>query len=445
MANTLNLLSEEGFKEEMDTLNKLLAAIASNTGGLTIKSFSDLQQLTRLGLASKVVSIGDQISCEKATSITATVSGTGVTAATVDFEKFRKATKTTAGAYAFTYDGAWKLDGKAADIAAYGITVTGTPANEDVVIVTEQTETLVWDILDFDKDTPSDKKLTHTVALMLHDCSAKAQFDQKEAIYFASSALPAGTYHFTLPSDYESEGGGKTYQFTLANAVPKNGQIVFAWDYRQQALDSKISTYSAATSTTPIETVSVTEGNGGTALSPLNVSPRIRYASNRYSQSSVRQKINSQKAANAWWSAASNYDRPPADANKPGFLYGIEDDFVNALCKVDKTCSLNTVTDGGGSETVSDYLFLPSQTEVYGGGSEGAAYEFFSKFSDLSAPGVGNDTNRIKHNNGAAHIYWTRSVSPTTAYGIIAVRQGGNLLSLAANNETGIAPICFIG
>lgn len=429
----------------LEVTNKLLAAIASNTGGLTIKSFSDLQNLTRLGLASKVVSIGDQISCEKATSITATVSGTGVTAATVDFEKFRKATKTTAGAYAFTYDGAWKLDGKAADIAAYGITVTGTPANEDVVIVTEQTETLVWDILDFDKDTPSDKKLTHTVALMLHDCSAKAQFDQKEAIYFASSALPAGTYHFTLPSDYESEGGGKTYQFTLANAVPKNGQIVFAWDYRQQALDSKISTYSAATSTTSIETVSVTEGNGGTALSPLNVSPRIRYASNRYSQSSVRQKINSQKAANAWWSAASNYDRPPADANKPGFLYGIEDDFVNALCKVDKTCSLNTVTDGGGSETVSDYLFLPSQTEVYGGGSEGAAYEFFSKFSDLSAPGVGNDTNRIKHNNGAAHIYWTRSVSPTTAYGIIAVRQGGNLLSLAANNETGIAPICFIG
>lgn len=429
----------------LEVTNKLLAAIASNTGGLTIKSFADLQNLTRLGLASKVVSIGDQISCEKATSITGTVSGTGVTAATVDFEKFRKATKTTAGAYAFTYDGTWKLDGKAADIAAYGITVTGTPANSDVVTVIEKTETLVWDILDFDKDTPSDKKLTHTVALMLHDCSAKAQFDQKEAIYFASSALPAGTYNFTLPSDYESDGGGKTYQFTLTNAVPKNGQIVFAWNHGQQALDSKISTYSSASSATPIETVSVIEGNGGTALSPLNASPRIRYASNRYSQSAVRQKINSQKAANAWWSAASNYDRPPADANKPGFLYGVEDDFINALCKVDKTCALNTVTDGGGSETVSDYLFLPSQTEVYGGGSEGAAYEFFSKFSDLSAPGVGNDTNRIKHNDGASHIYWTRSVSPTTAYGIFAVRQAGNLLNLAANNESGIAPICFIG
>ncbi len=429
----------------LEVTNKLLAAIASNTGGLTIKSFSDFQQLTRLGLASKVVSIGDQISCEKATSITAAVSGTGVTAATVDFEKFRKATKTTAGAYAFNYDGAWKLDGKAADLAAYGIAVTGTPANGDVVTVTEKTETLVWDILDFDKDTPSDKKLTHTIALMLHDCSAKAQFDQKEAIYFASSALSAGTHNFTLPSDYESEGGGKTYQFTLANAVPKNGQIVFAWNYGQQALDSKISTYSSASSASPIETVSVAEGNGGTALSPLNVSPRIRYASNRYSQSSVRQKINSQKAANAWWSAASNYDRPPADANKPGFLYGVEDDFINALCKVDKTCALNTVTDGGGSETVSDYLFLPSQTEVYGGGSEGVAYEFFSKFSDLSAPGVGNDANRIKYNDGAAFIYWTRSVSPTTAFGIIAVRQAGNLLNLAANNETGIAPICFIG
>ena len=445
MSNFLNILSEETFADKMDTLNKLLAAIASNTGGMTIKSFADLQQLTRLGLASKVVSIGDQISCEKATSITAAVSGTGVTAATVDFEKFRKATKTTGGVYAFTYDGAWKLDGKAADIAAYGITVTGAPANGDTVTVTEKTETLVWAILDFDKDTPNDKKLTHTIALMLHDCSAKTQFDQKEAIYFASSALSAGTYNFTLPSDYESDGGGKTYQFTLANAVPKNGQIVFAWGNAQQAINSKISTFSAATSTTPIETVSVTEGSGGTALSPLNASPRIRYASNRYSQSSVRQKINSQKAGNAWWNAANNYDRPPADANKPGFLYGVEDDFINALCKVDKTCALNTVTDGGGSEIVSDYLFLPSQTEIYGGGSEGTAYELFSKFSDLSAPGIGNDANRIKHNNGAASIYWTRSVSPTTANGIISVRQAGNLLNLAANNEQGIAPICFIG
>ena len=120
-------------------------------------------------------------------------------------------------------------------------------------------------------------------------------------------------------------------------------------------------------------------------------------------------------------------------------------EFITASCKVDKPGALHTVTDGGGSEIVSDYLFLPSQTEVYGGGSEGTAYEFFSKFSDLSAPGIGNDANRIKHNNGAASIYWTRSVSPTTANSIISVRQAGNLLNLAANNEQGIAPICFIG
>ena len=34
-------------------------------------------------------------------------------------------------------------------------------------------------------------------------------------------------------------GGGKTYQFTLTQAVPVGGQLTFKWDYNVQALASK--------------------------------------------------------------------------------------------------------------------------------------------------------------------------------------------------------------
>lgn len=65
MANILNLLSEETFSEKLDTTNILLAAMASQGGGLQINSPKDIQSIVRLGLASKIFSIGDQIACRK--------------------------------------------------------------------------------------------------------------------------------------------------------------------------------------------------------------------------------------------------------------------------------------------------------------------------------------------------------------------------------------------
>lgn len=363
MSNILNLLSEECFGEKMDTLNRLLAAIASNTGGLTIKSFSDLQNLTRLGLASKVVSIGDQISCEKATSITAAVSGTGITAATVDFEKFRKATKTTAGAYAFTYDGAWKLDGKAVDIAAYGITVTGTPANGDVVTVTEQTETLVWDIIGIDHDTPVNKNYKHSVTLQLHGClSTLLQFDAAE---------------------------------------PTNP------DTNRQASGSS-----------------------------------------NWAESGIRQWLNSAGGAGTWWQAQTEYDVQPRYADTlPGFLKGLDDDFLAATDKVSKLTANNTA-DGGGSYSTTERFFLLSKTEVNGGASgnvqEGKAYSFYSDNSGLTAPGTGGDANRIKYINGTAQKWTIRSTVPSNSYVVYTATETGSLGGSWASVDRGISPACCI-
>lgn len=72
MPNILNLLSEECFVEasnnlleKLDMQNNILTAIASNNGGLTVKSWADVQKIVRRGLAKNVFKTGDQLSCKK--------------------------------------------------------------------------------------------------------------------------------------------------------------------------------------------------------------------------------------------------------------------------------------------------------------------------------------------------------------------------------------------
>lgn len=68
MSNVLNLLSESTFAEKMDMHNALLKAIVQQNGGsidtdLGISSWAVVQQLVRLGVASKVFNVGDQLVC----------------------------------------------------------------------------------------------------------------------------------------------------------------------------------------------------------------------------------------------------------------------------------------------------------------------------------------------------------------------------------------------
>lgn len=73
-------------------------------------------------------------------SASATVSGSGVTAATVEVKKFvtafTGATLPASTNYVFTYtSGQWKYNGDEVDLSDYGISVTGTAVNGDTVTV----------------------------------------------------------------------------------------------------------------------------------------------------------------------------------------------------------------------------------------------------------------------------------------------------------------------
>ena len=78
MSQVIDLLKNStvvSTNDHLSTMNKLLATIAQNTGkkGTTPTTWKEVQELVRQGLAPTVYVIGDQLSCYKATSATASI------------------------------------------------------------------------------------------------------------------------------------------------------------------------------------------------------------------------------------------------------------------------------------------------------------------------------------------------------------------------------------
>lgn len=110
------------------------------------------------------------------------------------------------------------------------------------------------------------------------------------------------------------------------------------------------------------------------------VAGRKSSGNNRYGVSNIRQYLNSGAAAGQWYSAQHPYDAAPGSGNvvynpystQAGFLSGFSSGFVSALLDTTVNTAL-PVQDGGGSETVTDKVFLPSRTEVMGTNNNGIA------------------------------------------------------------------------
>ena len=313
---------------------------------------------------------------------------------------------------------------------------------------------LVWDIIDFDHDVPTDTSRTHSLSLQLHNPVESIMFDAAEAFYYAENGLAAGTYYTTLPAGYEeANGGGKSYYFTLPSAVPAGGQLRFGWSINKNAAESKIVPY--ADRYTRQETyISVTEGTEGTELAFSNYVRPARFGSNRWKASSVRQWLNSAAAANSWWEPQSSFDRPTPDVGKPGFLNGLDADFLAVIGTVTKRTVKNNEI-GGGYEDLTEKIFLPSRSEVFGGNTldsityteEGAPYAYYDTGrSALTKPGVGADTNRTHYKaSGTACSFWLRSGTPhNSTAGNIVQSSGAIGYGTYAYNSFPVAPVCNV-
>ena len=106
------------------------------------------------------------------------------------------------------------------------------------------------------------------IAQMHRTLPFATQFSPYQAFLCAVTPIPAGTYHVTMGFSWGTNVvSGKSYQFTLTQDLPIGGQLSGFEGAPDQSPDNwKVKAWASASATTPTETVSVTEGTGGTNL-----------------------------------------------------------------------------------------------------------------------------------------------------------------------------------
>lgn len=312
-----------------------------------------------------------------------------------------------------------------------------------------------------------------------HYAMEGVQFDASEAIYVTDVALPAGTYNFTIGTNWGSHCvAGKVYQFTTTQEIPAGGQIMvgrnnewYAWGAPDQApANWRVHTFASNAATTPLESnLTLTEGSGGTALgslastvkyseSGINNLQRAAYGYNRWSMSAMRQYLNSADAKGGWWTPKNPFDRAPQQlASLDGFMSGFDADFLKALGKVKVTTALNTVsdTDIGASEDTYDTFFLASLEQEYivpqAAGVEGAYWPYWKERLGLDSPqiqgGNGANANHIRYAYNArtsAQNCRLRSADRGSANDTWRVHPSGYAASSPATYAIRGCPACVI-
>lgn len=298
---------------------------------------------------------------------------------------------------------------------------------------------LVWDVIGIDSYTPADPQYTHSLTLQLHDCFPTVmQYDAPEALYYAESRLPAGTYQFNIP-----EGNNAFWYYFTTDAIPAGSQL-YIGNYDSNGRPEYIYICDAVGGSSQ-RSIHLGRGSsdGSVLLEGTHNLQRVRYGNAIYKDSAIRQWLNSDAAAGSVWSAQNNYDRPPTwAATADGFLRGMDEDF---LAVVGET-SVTTVVNSSWTTTLNDRFFLLSEKQVYGSSSgEGAAYPYYSGHSDLSSAGIGADSNRMKQRGDSNQGWWLRTRESGNDYEVKVV--AGSNGSVTENNATyasGVAPACNI-
>lgn len=471
-----SVLSKFPNKETFENTNAILARIAGalENGGSKVyeTNFAEVNKNVNLGLGPKMYPVGTEFIGYKAHTALASVGGqnTGVTAVSITAETFLSAIDTVdRKVKKFEYNGAWYYNGEAVNPTTYGLVLTGSPANGDTILVSMTCSMIVWVVRAHNHHAVvSNAPYTMTIEMKYlygTDTTYKAVvFDAPEAFYCHESdtALPAGTYNFTLASAYSSWAAG-TYQFTTTVALPKGGQFCIN-GYADAAMTArKVQVFTGGyADTNAAETLTITAGSGGTSLGTfgveLNHPQRVSYGSNNYAQSACRQFLTSTKAQGSVCTKQTKYDRKPSwetgsDNAYAGFLHGMGRDFLGAIATAVVPCRTNNVfetnsLDGtafatGQTYNLHDKVFLLSRGEIWGSYDaaslkDGTILDFYDGLTNLE---------RIKYDEfGVAHIAWVRTPYASHARSEYSVyTTTGAVNSGGANGASGVAAACVIG
>ena len=320
---------------------------------------------------------------------------------------------------------------------------------------------ITWDVIGHNCDTLTDPQFANrdNMTLCMHDVYTSIQFGAGQAFYVTDEGLAAGTYNILISSQPGYTADQDKYaQFTLTRALPAGGQMVFTHAYDATMFRKTFLTYSGSTSTSPIESPTISEGSDGINLGSLTVleqtninsSHRAFFGSNNYKNSAIRQWLNSNAVAGSVWQPMTKFDRPPSWASTAnGFMYGLDEDFVKSIKKTHIKVARNTLFEGGGYDEMDDYFFLLAKPQVYGGSTvtgvdEGNVYPYFENYSDLNAAGTNADTNRIKTKNNSALGWWLRSPGVSSGGFVWYVYPAGGVSDYIAPSARGVAAACTI-
>jgi hypothetical protein len=182
---------------------------------------------------------------------------------------------------------------------------------------------------------------------------------------------------------------------------------------------------------------------------------RKNYGNNRYIHANIRKWLNSDAGANAWYEAQHSADAPPSSgavSYNPytaltGFLNGFTQNEKDAILATTLTVGKATV-DGGGTEALTDRIFLMSTAEVglSGDFTEGSLLAYFTdnnkRIALVSADAAAN-SDYTGVSAGAAWYYWLRSPYGGDSYTVRLVGTVGTL----NNNDAcygyfGLRPAC---
>ena len=186
-------------------------------------------------------------------------------------------------------------------------------------------------------------------------------FDAPEAIYYAGDGgLPAGTYY--IPIGYAYGNGwvkDAAIYFTLTSAMDAGDQLFIdcgkdnkndpaggrSWKVFAKGSTAVKQSGTTAASGTGTELGSTSSANPHRTNGQINAPSRVVYGYGRWSQSAIRQWLNSDAAANAWWTPQNPWDRPSEQHNVRGWLAGQDPDFVAMIKPVDVVTVLNSRKD----------------------------------------------------------------------------------------------------
>lgn len=193
-------------------------------------------------------------------------------------------------------------------------------------------------------------------------------------------------------------------------------------------------------------------------------SNRQQYGNNRYSVSNIDQWLNSTASAGQWYSPQHDTDQSPNSTevvvrnpynSDMGFLTGFDARFISAIQDTTIKVARNTVTDGGGYDTLTRKVFLPSLAELFNQSEnsimEGSLLQYFQANTDAVRIAYISDYCAQDNNNqGSPNItadsesqYWTRTPKSSNSATVYIVYDGGfRTTTDAYGGWGGVRPLC---